>query len=168
MGDVSNTVWCSCVALNDGIELFFLFLSFVSKRALVLSVSSLVDLLLSLNLLVDIDFIENYPIAVVARHPTSTVREDGDGLDVVGSDPMYIQVLMLRWSIICNISIDTNPTVTNVHCSLPSSHLVSEEDRSCTLIGMIMELQYKGHTITIYNRDEIVSDIDGFDVTEGS
>ena len=51
MGDVSNTVWCSCVALNDGIELFFLFLSFVSKRALVLSVSSLVDLLLSLNLL---------------------------------------------------------------------------------------------------------------------
>ena len=51
MGDVSNTVWCSCVALNDGIELFFLFLSFVSKRVLVLSVSSLVDLLLSLNLL---------------------------------------------------------------------------------------------------------------------
>lgn len=51
MGDVSNTVWCSCVALNDDIALFLLVLSLVSKCTLVLSVSSLVDLLLSLNLL---------------------------------------------------------------------------------------------------------------------
>ena len=95
---------------------------------------------LLLDLLVDVDLVEDLPIAAVARYPAGAVGKDSYGLDVEGGYTVCIQVLMLRWAILLEIPINANTAISNVHRPLSCINLIAKEYRGGTLVGMVMEL----------------------------